>query len=211
MKKHKNNFGNYLKNLREDYGYTLGELAETIGFSGAYLSQIEKGRKPAPGVEMLKQLSETLKTPYSGLLREAGYEELGEGQYYKELYSSIRLEQNDLVSNKKHIVNEDLNYSIDLIDIHFVSVIDWLKDKRLSDQEKNYLKKHFAELLLRYKKVIKSLTIAKENWASLERSSIKLCGNEITIEELQDAYIKKEIEKYIDDTSKWIYGIQHFQ
>lgn len=36
----KNNFGNYLKYLREDYGYTLNELASTIGYSGAYLDRL---------------------------------------------------------------------------------------------------------------------------------------------------------------------------
>lgn len=197
----KTNFGNYLKYLREDYGHTLDELAGTIGYSSAYLSQIEKGRKPAPGVEMLKQLSEALKAPYSGLLKKAGYKELGEGQYYKELYSDLQLEKSE-----NEITSGDLNYSIDL---HFDSILDWLKDKRLSERDRNYLKSHFNELLLRYKEIIKELTNANDKWILLENSSIKIYGNEITIEEVKDAYIKKELEKTINDTSNWIYTIKN--
>jgi transcriptional regulator with XRE-family HTH domain len=74
-------FGEYLKTLRMEYGYTLLELGEEIGYSDAYLSQIEKGRKKnPPTIHLLRDLSLALDEPYSNMLEVAGYKELAAGQ-----------------------------------------------------------------------------------------------------------------------------------
>lgn len=83
-------FGIYLKELREHKALTLSQLAEKIGYSDAYISQIEKGRrKNPPTLELLESLSKGLDVPYSSLLRGAGYEGLAEGQRLKEAFDDI--------------------------------------------------------------------------------------------------------------------------
>lgn len=107
-------FGLYLKDLRERKGLTLIELAEKIGYSDAYISQVEKGRrKNPPTLELLKKLSEGLNVPYSELLKEAGYEDIAEGQRYKEIMDEIR----DL---------ESFGYS----DVDFINLGEYVKGMR---------------------------------------------------------------------------------
>lgn len=206
----KNSFGNYLKYLREDYGYTLDELANTIGYSNAYLSQIEKGRKPAPSFEMLEQLSKTLKTPYSELLKQAGYERLAEGQYYKELFSNIRLNQN--AASLADETSEELKSAKDLMNINFDGVIEWTKDQRFKEDDTFFLIEHFSETLLKYKYVIENLASANEKWNTSKDSLIELLRDDVIEEEIKRVFLKVELENNINDLNKWIDSLpSHFE
>lgn len=49
-------FGVYVRDRRKDLGVSLRELAEKLGISAAYLSDIEKGNRKAP-LEHLEQLA----------------------------------------------------------------------------------------------------------------------------------------------------------
>jgi len=53
-------FGEYLRTLRKDAGKTQAELAEAIGVSNAYVSAIEKGKKPAPPRTLVGALADVL-------------------------------------------------------------------------------------------------------------------------------------------------------
>ena len=53
-------FGEYLRTLRSDAGKTQAELAEAIGVSNAYVSAIEKGKKPAPPRALVNALAGVL-------------------------------------------------------------------------------------------------------------------------------------------------------
>lgn len=199
MGKNKNSFGNYLKYLRKDYGYTLDELASTIGYSNAYLSQIEKGRKPAPSFEMLEVLSKTLKTPYSGLLKKAGYEGLAEGQYYKELYSDIHLNQTEYP-----IESEKMKRAKDLMSMNYNGVIEWAKDDRFNEDETINLVEHFSEMLLRYKEVIEKMSSTPQKWASSKDYLKGIWSEEITEEEVKRVFLAVELKKSIDNLTNWI-------
>lgn len=194
----KNSFGNYLKYLREDYGYTLNELASTIGYSGAYLSQIEKGRKPAPSFEMLEVLSKTLKTPYSGLLKKAGYVGLAEGQYYKELFSNIRMSENNAL-----VTDEGLEHAKNLMNINFDGVVEWTKDKRFSEEQRIILIEHFSEMLIRYKRVIEQIASATEKWTYANVDLKKISNEEVSMEDIKRIFLKVELEKSIYDLTDW--------
>lgn len=66
-------FGSYLKQLRNNKGFTLTELGELIGYSNPYLSQIENGKKGIPSPDILKKLSIPLEVDYGSLMYKAGY------------------------------------------------------------------------------------------------------------------------------------------
>lgn len=51
--------GEFLKQLREEYGYTLRDVESMTGLSNPLISQIETGKVKNPGINTLYQLSNT--------------------------------------------------------------------------------------------------------------------------------------------------------
>ncbi|WP_067925463.1 helix-turn-helix domain-containing protein [Alicyclobacillus shizuokensis] len=83
-------FGKWLKALREEQGLTLTQLADKVGYSNPYLSQIETGKKKnPPSPELLAKLAEHLGVRYSDMLRMAGYTDLAKGIALKEAQSDF--------------------------------------------------------------------------------------------------------------------------
>lgn len=66
-------FGEYLRNLREQRKLSLRDVAAKTGMSYSYLTQIEHGRRKAPGAELLKKLAPVYGVPVRDLLKAAGY------------------------------------------------------------------------------------------------------------------------------------------
>ncbi|MDD4291029.1 MAG: helix-turn-helix transcriptional regulator [Clostridia bacterium] len=54
------NFGDFLQKKREEKTITLRKMAEILGFSPAFMSDVEKGRRNPPEMEKLEQISRTL-------------------------------------------------------------------------------------------------------------------------------------------------------
>ena len=67
------NFGEYLKGLRQEQKLSLRDVAAKTGVSISYFAQIEHGRKKAPSVEILKRLALVYNVPVRDLLKAAGY------------------------------------------------------------------------------------------------------------------------------------------
>jgi Predicted transcriptional regulators len=66
------NFGEFLKQLRKNRGYTLKKLAELSGISDAQLSRIESGARGVPKPGNLKKLAAALDVSPESLLEKAG-------------------------------------------------------------------------------------------------------------------------------------------
>ena len=67
------NFGEYLRTLRLEQKLSLREVERLTGVSNSYLGLIERGRRPAPGIDILKKLAPVYNVPVRDLLRAAGY------------------------------------------------------------------------------------------------------------------------------------------
>jgi HTH-type transcriptional regulator, competence development regulator len=67
------NFGEYMKNLRDGQRLSLRDVAAQTGVSISYLTQIEHGRKKNPGADILKRLAPLYDVPARDLLKAAGY------------------------------------------------------------------------------------------------------------------------------------------
>lgn len=65
--------GEYLRSLREGQKLSLREVAAKTGVSVSYITQIENGKRKAPGPEVLKKLAPAYNVPVRDLLRAAGY------------------------------------------------------------------------------------------------------------------------------------------
>lgn len=97
------NLGETIRHQRKKQKLSQGELAESIGITQAYLSQIEKNKKE-PNLSTLKKLSGTLSIPLPVLFFKA-------------------MDENDVPIEKKEMFNS-LNKTIeDLIDKIFFNEI----------------------------------------------------------------------------------------
>jgi transcriptional regulator with XRE-family HTH domain len=73
-----NQLGDYLKEQRTQSRLSLRQLAEQVGVSNPYLSQIERGLR-RPSAEVLQQLAKALRVSADQLYIRAGIVSLDEG------------------------------------------------------------------------------------------------------------------------------------
>lgn len=68
-----NNYGGFLKALRESKKMTLRDVEKAIDVSNAYLSQLESGKVKQPSPNTLYKLSELYQVKYELLMEKVGY------------------------------------------------------------------------------------------------------------------------------------------
>jgi len=56
----RNSFGEMLRTLRKEKGYTQRELGERVGIDFTYVSKIETGKSNPPNREVLKKMADVL-------------------------------------------------------------------------------------------------------------------------------------------------------
>lgn len=66
-------FGEYIRNRRNEVKMTIRQLELYTGVSNSYLSQLENGKRGIPSPDILRKLSKGLNTPYEVLMEKAGY------------------------------------------------------------------------------------------------------------------------------------------
>jgi HTH-type transcriptional regulator, competence development regulator len=66
-------FGGYLKELREQKGLTINQLAVLAGISASQISRIENGLRGVPKPATLRKIAEATEVPYEELMAQAGY------------------------------------------------------------------------------------------------------------------------------------------
>ncbi len=66
-------FGQYLKTLRQEHNLSLRDVGVKASISSSYLAQIEQGRRRPPGPDILKRLAPVYDVPVRDLLKAAGY------------------------------------------------------------------------------------------------------------------------------------------
>ncbi len=71
-------FGAYLRSLREAEGLTQREAASRAGLSAPYLAQVERGQRNPPSREMLERIAQTYGADEQRLMHSAGYASEGE-------------------------------------------------------------------------------------------------------------------------------------
>lgn len=94
-----------------------------------------------------------------------------------------------------------------LDDTYYRGVITWTENEFFSPSETATLKMHFAELMLRYKKMVESLVSYKINNSQIFDSmeSVELNGTApLSPQEVIKFHLSQEIEKELVDLKKWI-------
>ncbi|MCT6818073.1 MAG: helix-turn-helix domain-containing protein [Lysinibacillus fusiformis] len=87
-----NEFGNYIKNIRESKNMTLNQVALYAEISAAQLSRIETGKRGTPKPQTIEKIARALKVDYNELMSIAGY---------IETYSSVDNLSEEVNSNPK--------------------------------------------------------------------------------------------------------------
>lgn len=70
-------FGPYMKQLREQQGFSINQLAEAAGISNSQISRIENGVRGVPKPATIRKIADALAVPYSDMMKQAGYIEAG--------------------------------------------------------------------------------------------------------------------------------------
>lgn len=63
-------FGEYIYRIRKERGYTLSQLADRVGISKSYLSNIERNIKQNPSIHIMEKIATALSIDINELLRQ---------------------------------------------------------------------------------------------------------------------------------------------
>lgn len=151
------NIGEFLRKKRKEKKLTLKQLANEIGLSQTYLSQIELGDRNV-SADILEKISQKLGVPYIELLEIAGYlnkrdmeeylSNLRDKYDYENLLFSLAVKTSDFVEigNKLNIEEDKITYKeTDLVeflsDYAYIRGIaqEWVKDFWAYENEETYV------------------------------------------------------------------------
>ncbi|MFO0388542.1 MAG: helix-turn-helix domain-containing protein [Alphaproteobacteria bacterium] len=66
--RHKKSFGDIIKDLREDKGYSQRQFALALDITPTYMSKIERGEFPPPSEDVIKKMAQLLEHNSDDLL-----------------------------------------------------------------------------------------------------------------------------------------------
>lgn len=75
-------FGQYIKRLREERGFSLRDVEKQVGISNSYLYQIERGDRNPPKLDIMRKLATMYDIPLDALLAAAKLQEPGEEKVF---------------------------------------------------------------------------------------------------------------------------------
>jgi HTH-type transcriptional regulator, competence development regulator len=107
------NFGEYIKNLRNENNLSQRDLSLKSGVSNAEISRIETGERQKPSPMALKAFAPHLGKPYEELMQKAGYiEEVVDHEGYLEnIYRDEKGHLVDIVRRAKDMYEKDSNWA----------------------------------------------------------------------------------------------------
>ena len=116
-----NMVGDRLRELRQEKGYSISELAELAGVSKSYLSYIERGVQKNPSLQFLRKIAATLETDIEVLVGP----------------SSLEMTAKDFVLDEEwsRLLNKAIEEGMSKND--FREFRDYLKYRKWKDSKKN--------------------------------------------------------------------------
>lgn len=99
------NFGLYMKKLREERKFSVRQLALKAGVSAAQISRMETGERGTPRPETIKKLAIALNVDYEHLMKKAGYITVEEAYETSELTDFLK--RANVMYHGKPLTQED--------------------------------------------------------------------------------------------------------
>jgi transcriptional regulator with XRE-family HTH domain len=106
-------FGEYIKSLRIEKGFSQRDLSQLSGVSNAEISRVETGARKKISPVTLKSLYKCLGVSYEELLQRAGYIEeiIDHGRYTEKLYRDKNGYLVDIVQRVKDTYLRDIKHA----------------------------------------------------------------------------------------------------
>lgn len=118
-------FGKYIYTIRKEQGYTLSQLAERVGISKSYLSNIERELKQNPSIQVMEKIAMALNVDLNHLLQNGT--DTVKGQHLEREWIDFINECKKTGIDKEQIQD----YKI------LVEFIKWYNDKEVSGAQKS--------------------------------------------------------------------------
>ncbi|MCB2291435.1 helix-turn-helix domain-containing protein [Clostridium sp. CS001] len=134
------NFGEFIKNLRNENNLSQRDLALKSGVSNAEISRIETGERQKPSPMALKAFAPHLGKTYEELLKQAGYieEVIDHEGYLENIYRDDKGHLVDIVRRAKDMYEKDSKWA---------NLAYRVTAANLSDSERNIIKAQTEALL----------------------------------------------------------------
>gem|GEM_PF-2181757 len=124
-------FGEQLRKLRESKNMSIRDYADLIPLSVSYLSEIERGLKPTPGMKMIERIAEVLdvKPDYfdeykADKVREAVLQDPRLDLLFKLLIRLSRKEREEVIAFIRNMTEKSRKSSLDIFDQQVDSLLD---------------------------------------------------------------------------------------
>jgi len=118
-----NEFGTYIKRIRENKNMTLNQVALYADISAAQLSRIENGKRETPKPVTVEKIAKALRVDYEELMVVAGYldesndEEISKFEYYRRKINKEFPDIDLMFKDMASLTGEDLEEIYELIKI----------------------------------------------------------------------------------------------
>lgn len=127
-------FGEQLRKLRESKEMSIKDYADLIPLSVSYLSEIERGLKPSPGMKMIERIAEVLdvKPDYfdeykAEKVKEAVLCDARLDLMFKMVIKMTRKEREEVISYIKGLTDKGRKESLDLFDSHVDALLEHIE------------------------------------------------------------------------------------
>ncbi|WP_246169823.1 helix-turn-helix domain-containing protein [Alkalibaculum sporogenes] len=110
-------------------------------------------------------------------------------------------------------IDEDCDFSTNLIDTHYRSLMNWSEDKLLKKHEVAIMRGHMADLFLRYKQLIEKYVYAQRSWDRDNESFSKFYKEKdapLSDEEIKELFLKQELQKGIENLTNWVNALPYW-
>lgn len=133
------NFGEFIKEKRENQKLSIREVSRISGVSHPYISQIENGKIDKPSPNILKKLATAFENvTYIGLLRAAGYSDIANREKLTDIFGAEHdfLEQFERLQVLEQIVDLKVFLELDFLDLLFNPIYPYYNGHLLTEQDR---------------------------------------------------------------------------
>ena len=132
-------FGFFLRNIREDRGLSLQEVEKKAKVSNSYLSQVERGDRGVPSLDILTKLAKTYDMTLMDMVKAATSKDIVDS-----FLENLNLDEEFILKNYKEL-SEENKYLLKVFSVTLLT-IQKQKERRptmlefLLKKDKNYIK-----------------------------------------------------------------------
>lgn len=177
-----NAWGERIKAAREAANLTQEQLGEKLGVTGVTIMRYEKNQRQ-PRIEQLGKIAKALDISVSEMMG------------------------NDWDGWSKMDVSADFDHYSALSDTYYHAVVKWSEDKFFTAAESTAIRKHFSELLIRYKNLVEETSESKtelKKYLKAVEPFYAESDSPPSTQELAEQFLTQKLKKRVEELDVWI-------